>query len=142
MKLKLISNENWMIGNKAKHQTQLDTHFWFINPMQNKIYGAKNKMANIKECAENYIAKETKNIAELERVSVDLEIENKVVNQGESNEWNYDFVTIDEEEYKVNQTVLKQLKVQLEANPSLLFFKVSKEGEGLKTAYTVIPLLE
>ena len=48
----------------------------------------------------------------------------------------------EEEEYRVPKSVLKQLKEQLEVNPKLKFFKVNKTGEGMKTSYTVIPLVE
>ncbi|KKK73592.1 hypothetical protein LCGC14_2892300, partial [marine sediment metagenome] len=54
--------------------------------------------------------------------------------------FSYNFMVVAGEEYRVPNSVLKQLKKHLEANPKLEKFKVAKEGEGLKTEYTVIPL--
>jgi len=96
-------------------------------------------MANLKENAKQYIAPTTKNISELEKVSVDIEMETKIVHEGESDEFGYYFITVDEIEYRVPKPVLGQLKAQLEANPELKFFSVSKAGTGKGTTYTVIP---
>ena len=102
----------------------------------------RNQMANLKDTAKEYVAPETKVISELIKVSVNLELFNKVIHEGEADEFNYDYIMVDDVEYRVPKVVIKQLKAQLEANPSLKFFSVAKVGEGMKTVYTVIPLTE
>ena len=51
-------------------------------------------------------------------------------------------VNIDGIMYRVPNSVLNQLKILLEDNPELKFFKVKKSGQGLNTDYTVIPLIK
>ena len=52
-------------------------------------------------------------------------------------------VIIDDIKYRCPVTVKQQLKVILEDNPELKFFKVKKTGEGKdNTKYQVIPLME
>lgn len=100
-------------------------------------------MGSLKEEAKNYVPPTTLSIADLEEVSIDIDIKNKVVEQGKETEWSYKYFTAKdaegkEQEYKVPVTVLKQLKAQLESNPDMKTFKVIKEGEGLNTTYTVV----
>ena len=96
---------------------------------------------NIKQTAKEYVPMETLNIIALPKVSVDMEIFDKVVNEGEDTEFKYQYILVDEVEYRVPLSVIKQLKTFLADNDSLKFFKVVKEGEGMKTTYTVIPLM-
>jgi len=99
-------------------------------------------MASLKEAAESYVdTAKTKNIADLSKVSVTLNIESKTLKDKNGEEFTLDYVTIDGEQYRVPRTVLKSLKIMLEDNPSLSFFRVKKTGAGLDTEYTVIPLL-
>jgi len=104
------------------------------------MQGGEN-MGNIYEEAKNYVGKETKNIADLDIVSVDLEIQEREGSDKDGKPFSYKVALIGEEEYRVPFTVLKQLKAQIEANPGLKEFSVSKYGEGMNTEYTVIPKL-
>ena len=100
-------------------------------------------MATLKEDALAYEPKQTKNIAELDKVSIDIATEDdefeyadddgnvKVVKQK--------IALIDGVKYRVPNSVLNQLKVLLEDNPDMKNFKVKRTGQGLKTDYTVIP---
>ena len=97
-------------------------------------------MAKLKDMAKNYESPETKNIAELDEVSTDLEVEVKTVNEGTPEEFSVNETIIEDVAYRVPNSVLKQLKAILEDNPKLTKFKVKKTGEGLKTSYQVIPL--
>ena len=99
-------------------------------------------MPNLKDTANSYIPPTTRNISELDNVFVNIEVRNKIVHEGEHDQFSYDYITVDEEDYRVPKTVIAQLKVQLEANPDLKLFSVSRTGEGMKTAYTVIPISE
>jgi len=104
-------------------------------------------MATIGEAADNYQAStKTMNIADLERVSIDLQIvedsfeftkgdETKIVTQ--------EVIVIEDIKYRVPVTVKQQLKVLLEDNPNMKFFKVKKSGTTKDdTRYQVIPSLE
>ena len=96
-------------------------------------------MAKLSEEALTYTPPTTKNISELGLVSVDAEVKERTAGEGE-NTFTYKYIEVDGEEYRVGASVLKQLKAQLEENPKLIKFKVTKEGTGMKTNYTVIPL--
>lgn len=99
-------------------------------------------MSTIGEEAKDYEPKQTKNIADLDKVSVDLQIEpdERSGTDKDGNVFKYKVTIIDEEEYRVPNSVLKALKVHLEQKPDLKEFKVVKSGEGLNTTYTVVPL--
>lgn len=99
-------------------------------------------MATLKESAIAYEAPaRTKNIADLPSVSTDLNVESKEIKTKEGETIEIQYVTVDGEQYRVPQSVLKSLKLMLEDNPNLKEFKVKKTGQGLDTEYTVIPLL-
>ena len=97
-------------------------------------------MVTLKEAAQNYEPTKTKNIAELEAVSVEQEIitETRKNNEGES--YTISFVMINGFEYRVPKSVLEQLQEIQKEKPNLKTFKVSRKGEGMNTKYTVIQL--
>jgi hypothetical protein len=97
-------------------------------------------MASIKESAKNYESKQTKNIAELQSVSVDLAVLEGTGKDKDQKEFKYRYIEVDGEEYRVPDQVLKDLKAILEKKPTLKTFSVSKQGQGFNTKYTVIPL--
>jgi len=92
-------------------------------------------MTSIKEKAQAYEPRQIKNIADLDKISVDLD----VLEDNEA-EFPYLYTLIEGERHKVPVTVLSALKDILAENSELKSFKVKKTGEGLKTKYTVIPL--
>ncbi len=96
-------------------------------------------MTKLSEEALTYEPPKTKNISELAEVNVDAEVKERTAGEGE-NAFNYKYIEVEGEEYRVGASVLKQLKVHLEANPNIKKFRVNKTGEGLKTEYTVIPV--
>ena len=97
-------------------------------------------MASIKESARNYESKQTKNIAELKSVEVDLALFEGKGKDKDGKEFVYNFIEIHGEEYRVPDQVLKDLKAILDKKPTLKTFSVTKQGSGLNTKYTVIPL--
>ena len=97
-------------------------------------------MSSIREHAKNFISKQTKNIAELKSVDVSLAVLDGKGKDQSGKEFTYNYVEVDGEEYRVPDKVLKDLKAILEKKPSLKTFSVSKQGSGLNTTYTVIPL--
>ena len=98
------------------------------------------QMATLRESAEEYTPMVTLNVADLKEVSTEIDINNKVVNEGTKDQFSYNFIVVDGQEYRVPKTVLKQLKAQLEEKPDSTLFKVKKSGEGLNTEYNVIML--
>ena len=102
-------------------------------------------MAKLIDEAKAYESKQTKNIADLDVVSVDLDVEDDEF-ETEDEKGNLKVVKqkvaiINKERYRVPNSVLKQLKVLLEDNSNMKKFKVKKTGQGLNTDYTVIPLI-
>ena len=105
------------------------------------ITGTEMKsMTTIKEASEQYEPATTKNISELAFVSVDLDIYEKTFKEGTDDEFTIKAVMINGEEYRIPNSVLKDLKEIMIKKPELKEFSVSKTGEGLKTSYTVVPL--
>jgi len=97
-------------------------------------------MPTIKDKAKAYEPKQTKNITDLEVVRVDAEVKETTARDKEGKEFTYNYITIDDEEYRLPDSVLKDLKVILESKPDLSSFQVKKTGTGFNTKYTVIPL--
>ena len=102
-------------------------------------------MVKISEYAKEYVpTASTKNIAELQSVSTDLELvddEFEFTKNGETKIVKQKVVVINGEQYRVPVTVIQQLKVLLEDNPELKKFKVKKSGTTKDdTRYMVIPL--
>jgi len=97
-------------------------------------------MASIAEKAKEFVPAQTKNIAELDKVSTSSNITEKVFKEGTEDEFRVNVINVDGEDYRVPSTVLANLKDILVVKPGLQFFKVTKSGSGLQTKYTVIPL--
>lgn len=102
--------------------------------------GGQNKMAKLIDEAKEYQPPQTKNIADLDVVTVDKEITDKEYADSEGKTFTIKVITVDNEDYRVPVSVLKSLKAILEEKPNLKAFKVKRTGEGLKTEYTVIPI--
>jgi len=105
-------------------------------------------MATIAEASKEYTSSQTQNIADLDKVSTDLELVSDEFEftdrtTGLPKKVTQEVVIIDDIKYRCPVTVKQQLKVILEDNPELKFFKVKKTGEGKdNTKYQVIPLME
>lgn len=97
-------------------------------------------MTSIIEEAKAYEPQATKNIADLEKVPVGIEMEEREFTKGDGATFKIKVVVQDGEDYRVPTSVLKSLKAIAEEKPELKYFKVKRTGEGLKTEYTVIPL--
>ena len=95
----------------------------------------------IGEYAKEYEPTRMKTIAEVEAVSV-----KQVFNKDEErktqdgDKYKVSYIVVDDEEYRVPNSVLEQLQTFLEEKPEMTTFKVTKKGEGKGTKYTVIPL--
>ncbi len=97
-------------------------------------------MTSIGEHAKAYEPQRMKNIADLEVVSIIQEFkkENRKDQAGEP--YIVSFIVINNEEYRVPNSVLEQLQTMMKEKPEMTTFKVTKKGEGLNTSYQVVPL--
>jgi len=104
-------------------------------------------MSKISEYAQSYEpTATTKNIADLKEVSVDLELEDDEFEFKDKNNQvknvKQKIIVVEGESYRVPVSVIQQLKVILEDNPTLKKFKVKRSGTTKDdTRYQVIPLL-
>lgn len=97
---------------------------------------------NLKQEIENYQPTEFKSISDIESINVDIELHQKEATTKEGKLFTYKyFIDADGTEVRIPLQVIAQLKEHLQANPAMTRFKVRKTGEGLKTQYTVIPLV-
>jgi len=102
-----------------------------------------NAMAKLKEEAEAYTPGAFHNIAELDKVSVDIDVDtetNTIDTEDGQKEVENKVTEIDGEKYRIPKSVLKQLKEYFKEKPDMKHFKVRKSGQGMNTNYTVIPL--
>lgn len=97
-------------------------------------------MAKLKEVASQYEPPKTKNIADLEVVSTDVEIVERKGKNQQGEEYTYNAIVLDGEDYRVPDSVLSSLKAILQKNPNLKTFSVAKQGSGLNTKYSVVPI--
>jgi len=98
-------------------------------------------MVSIKQFAEAYEKKRMNNIADLEVVNTDVDIQTEVRLDMDNKEYQVSFIVVDGKEYRVPNIALEQLKAILETNPDLKNFKVNKTGQGMATKYQVIPIV-
>jgi hypothetical protein len=97
-------------------------------------------MGSLKEEAKAYEPKQTKNIADLEQVPVELLVQTAKAEDKEGKTFEYRYVELNGEQYRVPPSVIAQLKEVLEARPDMLKFRVKKSGAGLNTKYNVVGL--
>ena len=97
-------------------------------------------MVTIKEKALQYEKQKTKNITDLNAVSVEFEVVRRNFKDKDDKPFSVDVALINGEEYRVPASVLENLKAILEEKPELKTFKVTSTGTGMNTRYTVIPL--
>ena len=109
--------------------------------IQPKVEGGAN-MATIREAAQAYEPPQTLNIADLEKIPIDLELKEGVGKDKEGQEFKYKYAEIDGKQYRVAGSILGGIKAILEKMPSLQFVQVIKQGQGMNTRYQVIPYTE
>lgn len=105
-----------------------------------KINRRSVNMATLRESASEYEAKTTKNISDLDKVNVNLDLEEREYTDKDGKIFKVQVIVIDGIDYRVPQSVLKNLQTLIEDDPSITEIKVRKKGSGMNTSYTVIPL--
>jgi len=102
-------------------------------------------MVTLKEAAQAYEPPQTLNIADLEKVPVDIEIteeehERKNPKEGEEKSFKVNIVMINDKKYRVPNSVLEKMKGILERLPKTKYVSVLKSGTGMNTSYQVLPM--
>ena len=99
-------------------------------------------MATLKETAQEFVPPQTLNIADLEKVSVDIELKDAEGTDNQGKVFKYKYAEIDEQKYRVPGSVIGDLKGILQKQPDVKFVSVSKTGTGMNTRYQVIPCID
>lgn len=97
-------------------------------------------MAKLNEVANKYEPPKTKNIADLDVVKTDVEVEERSGKNQAGEEYSYNVIVVDGQDYRVPDSVLSSLKAILQKNANLKTFSVSKQGAGMNTRYAVVPI--
>ena len=85
----------------------------------------------LKETALAYESKSIGNIADLPKVSTNLNVQDREGINEEGKTFQYKVISINGQEYRVPASVIKSLKAIMEDNPNLNEFKVKKTGQGI-----------
>ena len=107
-----------------------------LNQIQLKIQEVK-QMGNLRDEAQAYTPKQTLNIADLDRVDLTWNLEDRSGTDSEGKEFDYKVMVVNSIEYRVPNSVLEEVKKILKLKPDTKFVKVSKSGSGLSTRYSV-----
>lgn len=97
-------------------------------------------MATLSEAAKAYEPPQTLNIADLEKVQVDLELFDGEGKDKDGEVFQYKYAKIDGKDYRVPGSVLGGIKAIMEKKPGLKTVSVIKQGQGMNTRYQVIPM--
>ena len=96
-------------------------------------------MTSLKDEAKAYEPPQTLNIADLEKASIDMDLQTAMGNEGTKDKFKYKFIVVEGKKYRVPGVVLGYIKALLKRMPDLKYVSVLKEGTGLQTKYQVIP---
>lgn len=97
-------------------------------------------MTSLKDIAKAFQPPVTHNISELDKVPLSAELHYATKQDSEGKDFEYNYIVINEVEYRVPNPVVEQVKTLLKANPALEYVTVHKTGEGIKTRYSVDPI--
>jgi len=96
-------------------------------------------MATLKESAMAYEPPQTLNIADLDKIPIDLEVKDGEGKDKDGEVFKYKYATIDGKDYRIAGSILGGIKAILGKMPNLEFVAVIRQGTGMSTRYTVIP---
>ena len=104
--------------------------------------GEIKNMATLREEAQAYEPPQTLNIADLDKIPIDVELKDGNGKNNEGKEFTYKYAVIDGKEYRVAGSIIGGIKALLGKIPDLKFVAVIKQGTGMNTKYQVIPMAE
>ena len=96
-------------------------------------------MASLKESAMAYEPPTTLNIADLDKIPIDLEVKDGEGKDKEGKVFKYKYATIEGKDYRIAGSILGGIKAILQKMPGIEFVTVIKQGAGMNTRYQVIP---
>ena len=96
-------------------------------------------MATLREEAMAYQPPQTLNIADLDKIPVDIELKDGEGKDKEGEVFTYKYAEIEGKQYRVAGSIIGGIKAILEKMPDLKFVSVIKQGQGMNTRYQVIP---
>jgi len=99
-------------------------------------------MATLKETAKEYVPPETLNIADLEKIPIDIELFDGEGTDKAGEVFKYKYAEIEGKKYRVAGSIIGGIKAILVKMPGLKRVSVIKQGSGMNTRYQVIPLQE
>ena len=94
-------------------------------------------MSSLKDTAKEYSPKLTLNIADLDKVDLSFPMEERTGTDKEGKAFDYHVMIANNQEYRVPNTVLEEIKKILKLKPEAKSVKVTKKGSGLATSYSV-----
>ena len=97
-------------------------------------------MATLKEAAQAYEPPQTLNIADLDKIPVDVELKDGEGKTGDGEVFTYKYAVIEGKQYRVAGSIIGGIKALLQKLPDLKFVSVIKQGQGMNTRYQVIPI--
>jgi len=100
------------------------------------------RMATLKEEAQAYEPKLTKNIAELRKIPVDLDLKTDHGTDDKGEPYEFKFIEVEGERYRIPGSVLGGIKGVLKKMPNTTHVTVERTGTGLNTRYQVMPFVE
>jgi len=96
----------------------------------------------LKESATNYVAPTTKNISELEKIQIDIELLDGEGTDKDGKPFKYKYIVQNNEEYRVPLTVIGQIQAILKKMPNTKFITVTRQGTTkTDTRYQVMPFI-
>ena len=99
-------------------------------------------MATLKEAALAYEPPQTLNIADLDKIPVDVELKDGSGKSSEGEVFTYKYAEIEGKQYRVAGSIIGGIKALLQKLPDLKFVSVIKQGQGMNTRYQVIPMTQ
>ena len=99
-------------------------------------------MATLRQEAQAYEPQQTLNIADLDKISVDIELKDGKGKDNDGEEFTYKYAVIEGKQYRIPGSVIGGLKALIAKMPSLQFVSVIKQGSGMNTRYQVVPFQE
>lgn len=99
-------------------------------------------METLKDSAQAYEPPTTRNVTELEKIPVNVELHSGKGTKKDGTDFSYKYIKHEDIEYRVPGTVLGGIKSVLKKYPNTQYVTVDKEGEGMNTKYHVMPYVE
>ena len=130
-----------MTNEELKDSWQDDAHTPTVDKGKGEMRENK-KMATLRESAMAYETPQTLNIADLDKIQVDLEVKQATKKNKDGEEFTYLYAEIDNKEYRIAGSILGGIKALLKKMPSLKYVSVIKDGQGMNTRYQVVPVVD